>query len=104
MGSDPRTGFFRYPPTYVALVFHFVFFSFFLLCFAFFCLSLNQLGEKVAELHAPALGPELMVFTQEYADYTSDYTGVKVEGLVKGVHQLYVAVGRVDHAGFDVQV
>ena len=59
-GLRPKNRLFQVSP-YVALVFHFVFFSFFLLCFAFFYLSLNQLGEKVAELHAPALGPELMV-------------------------------------------
>ena len=41
-----------------------------------------QFNEKVANLHPPALGAAINVPTQNQADYT----GVKVEGLVKGGH------------------
>ena len=42
----------------------------------------NELDDKVANLHPPALGAALNVPTQEQAHYT----GVKVQGSVKGGH------------------
>ena len=41
-----------------------------------------QLSKKATNLHPPALGTALDVPTQEQANYT----GVKVEGTVKGGH------------------